>query len=138
MKRTWTAIRHTALLAAAYLSVFLAGKWVLNHNPGLSPLAWLMDTTPLNHSYLFGWLIMHQRFWKCALISLAASFWRKQRFAIATFTGFSSGLLLGEIYHFSFQIPQPHGIPYSWCIWAAAFAVSMIVGIFLEIRKRKI
>lgn len=127
----------TLFLCAGYLVVFLCGKWVWNDNPGLCLWEWLADTTPWNHSYLFGWLIMHRRYLNCSLISLLPALFGKSRFSIAVFTGFSAGLLLGETYHFFFWNPQQSGFPISWRIWIASFFLSIFIGIILELRRKK-
>lgn len=132
-----TSLRSVAVISSAYLFIFLAGKLLWNDNPDLPILDWLLDTTPWNHSYLFGWLIMHERFLKCSLLSILTALWGKQRFAAATFTGFSAGLLLGEGYHFLFWNPESSGIALAWVIWVVCFAVSILLGCFLEWRKKR-
>jgi len=117
--------------------VFLAGKLLLNQNPGLSFLEWLVDTTPWNHSYLFGWLIMHGRFFYCALACIAPALWGWTRLSTTAFVGFVLGLLAGEVYHFFFWTPEQSGIPYSWVIWLLTFLVSMILGVLLQMMKKK-
>ena len=130
-------LRNASAIAIGFLLVFLAGKLVLNQNPGLSLWAWLMDTTPWHHSYLFGWLIMHGRFFYCTLVCIAPALWGWHRLSTAGFTGFSLGLLAGELYHFFFWTPEQRGIPYSWVIWLLTFLVSLVIGSLLQLCKRK-
>ncbi len=121
---------------SAFLAVFLAGKLLTGHS-GLSWWQWLTDTSPLLHSYLFGWLIMHKRFWLCALLAILPNLFDWQRFSAAVCTGFTAGLCLGELFHPLLVNPGQSGIPASWCIWFSCFVLSIAGGIYLERRKKK-
>lgn len=137
MNQTGKRNLSTALLiCGGYLAVFLGGKWILHDNPGLSFMDGLTDTAPANHSYLFGWLLMHGRYLTCSLISILPALWGKGRFSAAVFTGFAAGLLLGEAYHFFFWDPERSGFPRSWCIWLTSLLASILIGIFLELRRK--
>ena len=130
-------LHSAATITLGFLLVFLAGKLILNHNPGLPFFQWLADTTPWNHSYLFGWLIMHGRFFYFALICIAPALWGWTRIASSGFVGFTLGLLAGEVYHFFFYDPEQSGIPYSWVIWLLTFLASIVIGSFLQLWKKK-
>ena len=134
MKREF---RNAWVITLGFLLVFLAGKLILNQNPGLSFWEWLFDTTPRNHSYLFGWLILHGRFFYCAVACIAPALWGWTRLSTTAFAGFSLGLLAGEVYHFFFRTEDQRGIPYSWVIWLITFLVSIVIGNFLQILKKK-
>lgn len=129
--------RNTAAITTGFLLVFLAGKLILNQNPGLPFWEWLVDTTPWHHSYLFGWLIMHFRFLYCSLLCIATALWGWTKLSTTAFCGFSLGLLAGEAYHFFFWTPEQSGIPYSWVIWIVTFLISIAIGILLQIRSSK-
>ena len=129
--------RNGLILSLGFLLIFLGEKVFLSNRDGLSILEWLADTTPWNHSYLFGWLILHGRFFWCALACIAPALWGWQRLAVSGFTGFSLGLMAGEIYHFLYYTPEQRGIPYSWVIWLGCFAGSLILGGILQIFRRK-
>lgn len=130
-------LRNASVITLGFLLVFLAGKLILNQNPGLSFWAWLVDTTPWHHTYLFGWLIMHGRFFYCALACVAPALWGWTRLSTTAFTGFTLGLLAGEVYHFLFWTSGQRGIPYSWVIWLITFLVSIVIGNLLQILKKK-
>ena len=130
-------LRNALTVATGFLLIFLAGKLILNHNPGLPFFSWLADTTPWNHSYLFGWLILHGRFFWCALACIAPALWGWTRLSASGFVGFSLGLLAGEIYQFFFYDPEQRGIPDSWVIWLLTFLASIVIGNILQLRKRK-
>lgn len=128
---------HALLICCGYLAVFLAGKLILNSNPGLSLRQWLADTSPLNHSYLFGWLIAHERYLKYSVVFILPALFGKNRFSAATFTGFAGGLLLGEVYDFFWGHLPYTGFPYPWRIWFFSCLISIAVGIILELRRKK-
>jgi len=130
-------LRNALYIALGFLLVFLAEKLILNQNPGLPLPVWLVDTTPWNHSYLFGWLIMHGRFFYCSLACIAPALWGWTNLSTTAFSGFSLGLLAGEVYHYFFWTPEQRGIPYSWVIWLTSFLVSIVIGNILQIRKTR-
>ncbi|MBR2420811.1 MAG: hypothetical protein IKB09_00485 [Oscillospiraceae bacterium] len=129
--------RNALMLSLGFLLIFLGGKVFLGNREELSLLEWLFTTNPRHHSYLFGWLAMKNRFLTCALICIMPAFCGWTRLAVSGFSGFTAGLIAGEIYHFLFYTPQLSGIPYSWVIWLGCFAGSLVVGIILQLLKKK-
>lgn len=126
--RKWKAnVRNAVLVAAGYLTIFLVGK-LLSGNPGLPLRDWLLDHSPYNHSYLFGWLISHERYLYASLISILPALFGKIRFSLTTLTGFAIGLPLGEFLGQSVV----QSLHYGWAIWGLVFLVSCIMGIILE------
>lgn len=96
-----------------------------------------MDTTPWNHSYLFGWLILKKRFLKFATLCVLPTLWGWSRFSYISFIGFTIGFFSGEGYHSVFWTVDQHGIPYSWVIWLSISLISMLIGILLQLFKKK-
>lgn len=128
---------NAAKIAGGYLVVFLLGK-LLNQNPGLPIEEWLLDNSPLNHSYLFGWLIMHERYWKYSVVSIFSAMFGLSRFGWSTFAGFSTGLVLGELCGMLWTNSLQAGFfPYPWRIWFICLCISIVLGILLELRKKK-
>lgn len=130
MKNWMANLRAALLVAGGYLAVFLAGK-LLSHNPGLPLREWLMDHSPYNHSYLFGWLIGQKIFLYSSLVSILPALFGNYRFSAVTLAGFVLGLLgepLGD---------NPSGAAYGighygWAIWGGIFLMSCIMGIILQ------
>lgn len=128
---------HGAKIAAGYLVIFLLGK-LLNPNPGFSLQQWLLDNSPVHHSYLFGWLILHERYWKYSIVSIFSSVLGMPRFGWITFGGFASGLALGELCSLLWKESVHTGFfPYPWLIWFGCLCLSIVLGIAAEFRSRR-
>lgn len=135
--KTWRAnLRAALLVAGGYLAVFLAGK-LLSPNPGLPLWEWLMDHSPYNHSYLFGWLIGQKIFLYSSLVSILPALFGNYRFSAVTLTGFVLGLLLGESLGNN-PGSAAYGMGhYGWAIWGGIFLVSCVMGILLQRFRRE-
>jgi len=129
--------RSGLMLCLGFLLVFLGGKVFLGNREEMSLLEWLFSTNPRNHTYLFGWLAMKNRFLTCSLLCILPAFWGWHRLAVSGFTGFAAGLMAGEVYHFLLYTPEQRGIPYSWVIWLGCFAGSLVLGVILQLLKKK-
>lgn len=135
MKNRKVNPRSALLVAGGYLAVFLLWK-LLSQNPGLPLWEWLMDDSPYNHSYLFGWLL-GEAFLYSSLISILPAFFGKSRFSVVTLAGFVLGLLLGEPLG-----NNPGGAAYGmghygWAIWGGIFLMSCVMGILLQRFRRE-
>lgn len=128
---------HAAKIAGGYLIIFLLGK-LLNGNPGMPLDQWLLDGNPANHSYLFGWLIVQERYWKYSVVSVFSSLLGMPRFGWSTFWGYSIGLLLGEVCAHLWKGSLSTGFfPVPWLIWFGCLCLSIVLGVVLEFRNRK-
>lgn len=128
MKKFWKHNVIPALwIALGYLLIFLAGK-LLSDNPGLPLWQWLLDSSSVHYSYLYGWLISHQRMLYASLVAILPALFGKTRFAFTALFGFALGLPLGEFLGRS-GIAHIH---YGWAIWAFIYLISCIMGIVLQ------
>ena len=121
------------ITAAAYLSIYLMGRFLWCSSPESSFLGWLTGTTPSgDNSYLYGWLLSSNLFWISMAISAIPALFGKRRFSYITLAAFAAGLLLGILLG-----PNPAGIPYGqdhygWAIWGTVYLLSVIAGILAE------
>ena len=127
-----------ALIACAYLAIYLAGRFLWCGLDGSSFLGWLWLTPPSGpHSYLYGWLLSSNLFWWAMAISVFAALCGKDKFSLTTLAAFLLGLVSGMIFG-----PNPAGAPYGqghygWAIWGCIYLLSMVVGTILEKRIKK-
>ena len=128
---------HAAEIAAGYLIIFLLGK-LLNSNPGMPLDQWLLDSNPANHSYLFGWLIIQERYWKYSVVSVFSAMLGMPRFGWSTFWGYSIGLLLGEVCTLLWKGSLSTGFfPVPWLIWFGCLCLYIVLCVVLEFRNKK-
>ena len=123
-------------IAAGYFLFFLIGRFIWCDR-AYSFLAWLFSAPPEGeHSYLYGWLLSSYMFYITAAISILPSLFGKYVYSITTLSGFTVGFLAGLIFG-----PNPgdkYGhTHYGWAIWGVIFFASVIVGITLEILKKR-
>ena len=122
----------TLAVAGGYLAIFLTAKLFFTDLSQKAVFSWLLSTDPKEHSYLFGWLISHNRYLISSLVSILPALLGKRRFSLVSFSGFSIGLPLGELLG-----ENKSGTPfapnhYGWAIWGGIFLISWIMGIILE------
>lgn len=122
--------------AAAYLIIFLLSRIIYADWQNSSFFGALFSTdTPGN--YLLGWLLHQNIFWFAAGISSFPAFLGKTRFSLITLCAFILGQFIGEIFgEYPPGIPYGHG-HYGWAIWCTLFLSSIIVGIVMEILKKR-
>ncbi len=124
-------------VTAGYMLFYLIGRIIwCDHDYAF--LAWLFSAPPKGeHSYLYGWLLSSYMFYITAAISILPSLLGKHLYSITTFIGFMVGFLAGLIFG-----PNPgdkYGhTHYGWAIWGVIFFASVIIGIVVEIFKKKI
>lgn len=132
-KRCKKNITAALLIAAAYILVYLAGRFIwcdLSHS---SLLGWLFTTRPTGeHGYLYGWLLSSNLFWYAMAISVIPSLFGKYKFAIVTTAAFVLGIVLGMICG-----PYPEGAAmgrdhYGWAVWGGIYLLSIIAGVLAE------
>lgn len=81
-------VRRSALAAAGYLLLYLAGRLVWCAPASSSVMGFLFETIPAGpHSYLYGWLLSSGMFWYAAAVSVVPALWGKWRFSAATLGG---------------------------------------------------
>ncbi len=125
------------LILGGYIAVYLLGRVFGTKAENISLMGWLFGMHPRQLSYLYGWLLNQNLFWGSMAISIVPAAFGKKYFSAATLAGFSVGLLSGELLG-----PYPAGSAtgmthYGWLIWGAVFAISVIVGILLEVFAKK-
>ncbi len=124
-------------VAAGYLLFYLIGRFIWCDREYCTFLAWLFSVTPSGeHNYLYGWLLSSHMFYITAAISILPSLFGKHLYSISTLIGFAVGFLAGLIFG-----PNPESTighdHYGWAIWGVIFFASVIVGIALEILKKR-
>lgn len=124
-------------IAAGYFLFYLIGRFIWCDRDYCTFLAWLFSVRPSGeHSYLYGWLLSSNMFYITAAISILPSLLGKHLYSITTFSGFTVGFIAGVIFG-----PNPgdkYGhTHYGWAIWGVIFFASVIVGIVLEILKKR-
>ena len=123
-------------IAAGYFLFYLIGRFIWCDR-AYSFLGWLFSA-PIEgeHSYLYGWLLGSYMFHITAAISIIPSLFGKHLYSATTLIGFDVGFLAGLIFG-----PNPgdkYGhTHYGWAIWLVIFFVAVIVGITLEILKKR-
>lgn len=123
-------------VAAGYMLFYLIGRFIWCDR-NYSFLAWLFSAPPVGKdSYLYGWLLSSYMFYIAAAISILPSFLGKHLYSITTLSGFTVGFLAGVIFG-----PNPgdkYGhTHYGWAIWGMVFFASVIIGIGVEILKKR-
>lgn len=82
------------------------------------------------------WAARHV-FWGCALIVFLPSIFGRYRFPACAFAGYAAGLVFGELFGgFQADVP-PQYLHYGWLIFLCVFALSCVLGVFLERRKKQ-
>ena len=124
-------------IAAGYFLFYLIGRFIWCDREYCTFLAWLFSVRPSGeHSYLYGWLLSSNMFYITAAISILPSLFGKHLYSITTLSGFTVGFIAGVIFG-----PNPgdkYGhTHYGWAIWGVIFFASVIVGIVLEILKKR-
>lgn len=125
-------------ITAGYFLFFLIGRFIWCDR-NYSFLAWLFSAPPVGKdSYLYGWLLSSYMFYIAAAISILPSLIGKHWYSITTFIGFTVGFLAGLIFG-----PNPAGAAighdhYGWAIWLVIFFASVLIGVIVEILKKKI
>ncbi len=125
-------------IAAGYFLFYLIGRFIWCDREYCTFLAWLFSVTPSGeHSYLYGWLLSSYMFYITAAISILPSLLGKHFYSISTLIGFTVGFLAGVIFG-----PNPKGAAighdhYGWALWGVIFFASVIIGIIIEILKKK-
>ncbi len=124
-------------VTAGYLLFYLIGRIIWCDHEYCTFLAWLFSVRPTGeHSYLYGWLLSSYMFCITAAISTLPSLFGKYVYSITTLLGFTVGFLAGLIFG-----PNPESTightHYGWAIWGVIFFASVIVGIALEILKKR-
>ena len=125
-------------ITAGYFLFYLIGRFIwCDRNYSL--LGWLFNA-PVDqgkHSYLYGWLLSSYMFYITAGISILPSLFGKYWYSITTLVGFYVGFLAGLIFG-----PNPgdkYGhTHYGWAIWLVIFFASVLIGIAVEIIKKKL
>ena len=124
-------------ITAGYFLFFLIGRFIWCDR-NYSFLAWLFSAPPVGKdSYLYGWLLSSYMFYIAAAISIFPSLFGKHLYSITTLSGFIVGFLAGLIFG-----PNPAGAAighdhYGWAIWGVVFFASVIIGIGVEILKKR-
>ena len=124
-------------ISAGYFLFFLIGRFIWCDR-NYSFLAWLFSAPPVGKdSYLYGWLLSSYMFYIAAAISIFPSLFGKHLYSITTLSGFTVGFLAGVIFG-----PNPAGAAighdhYGWAIWGVVFFASVIIGIGVEILKKR-
>ncbi len=124
-------------VAAGYLLFYLIGRIIWCDREYCTFLAWIFSVRPSGeHSYLYGWLLSSYMFYIATAISILPSLFGKYVYSITTSIGFTVGFLAGLIFG-----PNPESTighdHYGWAIWGVIFFASVIVGIALEILKKR-
>ena len=125
-------------VAAGYMLFYLIGRFIWCDREYCTFLAWLFSVRPSGeHSYLYGWLLSSYMFHITAAISILPSLIGKHWYSITTFIAFTVGFLAGLIFG-----PNPgdkYGhTHYGWAIWLVIFFASVLIGVIVEILKKKI
>ena len=127
-----------AAVALSYAALFLFCRLIWVPRGDYSLLEWLFGNTAARQvGYLYGWLCQQGIFLFCLLLSSLPALAGLWRFGAVTFSGFVLGLLLGELLG-----PNPAGAAqgmshYGWLIWGVIFFVSVLLGLFAELRARR-
>ncbi len=125
-------------VTAGYMLFYLIGRFIWCDREYCTFLAWLFSVTPSGeHSYLYGWLLSSGMFIISAAISILPSLFGKYLYSTSTLIGFAVGFLAGLIFG-----PNPEGDAigmgdYGWAIWGVIFFASVIIGIIVEILRKK-
>lgn len=123
-------------VASGYLAIYLTGKLLFSDLGDKAIFSWLLSTDPKEHTYLFGWLINHNRYLICSLISTLPALFGKRYFSLSTLAGFAIGLPLGELLGEN-PNPAPFAMDhYGWAIWGGIFLLSIGIGIWLQHRRK--
>ena len=125
-------------ITAGYFLFYLIGRFIwCDRNYSL--LAWLFSA-PVDqgeHCYLYGWLLSSSMFYITAASSILPSLFGKYWYSITTLIGFNVGFIAGLIFG-----PNPgdkYGhTHYGWAIWLFTFLAAVIIGIAVEIIKKKL
>lgn len=131
-------VRIALLFALGYLSIYLLGRILWCDRSGSNLVGWLCTVRPSGeHSYLYGWLLSSRLFWCAAAVTVLPALFGKRRFSCAAFLGFVTGFLAGILFG-----PYPEGAAmghghYGWAIWGVVFLLSMVAGIVLERKKKR-
>lgn len=126
-------IKSALLVVAAYLLVYLLGRFIWCDFSQSSVIGWIFTTRPCGeHSYLYGWLLSSNLFWFSMAISAAPALFSKYKFSLVTTVSFVLGIVLGMIFG-----PYPEGTAighshYGWVIWGGIYLLSIIIGILSE------
>ena len=126
-------IKSALLVVAAYLLVYLLGRFIWCDFSQSSVIGWIFTTKPSGeHSYLYGWLLSSNLFWFSMAISAAPALFGKYKFSLVTTVSFVLGIVLGMIFG-----PYPEGTAighshYGWVIWGGIYLLSIIIGILSE------
>lgn len=126
-------IKSALLVVAAYLLVYLLGRFIWCDFSQSSLIGWIFTTKPSGeHSYLYGWLLSSNLFWFSMAISAAPALFGKYKFSLVTTVSFVLGIVLGMIFG-----PYPEGTAighshYGWVIWGGIYLLSIIIGILSE------
>lgn len=126
-------IKSALLVVAAYLLVYLLGRFIWCDFSQSSVIGWIFTTKPSGeHSYLYGWLLSSNLFWFSMAISAAPALFGKYKFSLVTTVSFVFGIVLGMIFG-----PYPEGTAighshYGWVIWGGIYLLSIIIGVLSE------
>ncbi len=107
-------------VAGGYALIYLAGR-ILQ-----------AAETPVDVSYLYGWLLHQGLFWAALAVSTVPALFGKRYFALTSLFGFAAALLLGELCGHNpagAAFGQGH---FGWAVWGGIFLLSVVMGIVLE------
>ncbi len=99
---------------------------------GTTVLSWLLGTSPHGFSYVFDWLVQQGIYGFSSILCMVPVFLGRTRMGWMGFSGFTLGMLLGEICG-----KNPAGADWGmghlgWLIWGCIFLVSLGLGWSLD------
>lgn len=125
--------------ALIILGVFLAYYliWLIIGNKDMKVT--LLEILCMRNSrfYLFPWLVRNNLYWIAMLVSVIGALLSEKLFSYSTCLGATLGILTGEIFGPNPESPTGH-THYGWWMWILIFLLSIVIGVILEIKKRKL
>jgi len=132
-------IKIALYIAVGYMVIYLLGRIIWCDLSQSNLIGWLFSVRPSGEqSYLYGWLLSSKLFWYAMTISVIPAFLGKHKFSCTNLIGFVIGLIAGMIFG-----PYPEGAAighdhYGWAIWGVIYIMSIVIGVIIERRKKKV
>ena len=117
-----------------YLIIYVVCKLLWSDRSDMNLTLWMLNYRPDTHAPTFGHLMFGYRFWRIALISVAAALLGLKRLTIITIAAFVIALPLGE-YLGDIAGLVPEGRHWGYKIWQFIFCGSVPFGIWLQCFK---
>ncbi len=128
--------RAAARLFLLWIGLWLLGRLIFGLKHDFSVMGWVFSW--YSSVYLFGWLLSSNLYWYTMVAACAAAALNRVPFALSLTGGFFVGWLAGELLGpRQFHAPSGTTTHYGWVTWAVTVAISLVIGIVLEKRKKE-